>query len=330
MPRRVRPSALAVLLATLASPGAGRAEDAIADRARAAAARRDAPGIVEAVVARYRSLDALSVEGEIVIDMTLLGKRMSMTTRFTAVAQRPDRYRVTWSTTHPSSPGTRTSGNEGAVWNAGDGANLYVDSGTLRRWSREPNDEVALAAATGISNGAAQIVELLWRDARALQDLQGLRYDGEEMVGGERCWTVSGSRQGGDETLWVSAERIVVRQYRQRARVPSDGLRSPTAKDIEEGLAAMGLPATEENKQRFAAEAERMTKQTARLSAMFGGQVDAQFTGTFRTVHTDRRCADFGFTPPPGTPRGESIVTELFKNPPAPPPPTPAAPPPDA
>src|SRR5215467_9502779 len=97
---------VASLLLLLVAAWPARADDdPLLARGRAAAEKRDAQGLLDAVIARYRALEGFTGDGEIVTDMTMFGKGGSMTTRFSVVAQRPDRYRVTWSTTGASVDG---------------------------------------------------------------------------------------------------------------------------------------------------------------------------------------------------------------------------------
>ncbi len=160
----------------------------------------------------YREMDALEVTGEAVMEMEG-GLSFDMRHSFTARLKRPNHYCIAWTTQMPFMGGPARGQVRFAVWNAGDGPYLYF--GLLGTYSPMKRDDMAIAAATGISGGAAQQVPALFfpetglgRSPIRLKDAQ---LAGTEKLGDQECYVVKGHDMPGEQsTLWISAARHVL------------------------------------------------------------------------------------------------------------------------
>jgi hypothetical protein len=179
---------IAVLLLLTSTPGRSAAGTAGQAREAWDAARRgDAGGIVEAARAAHRAMSSFEAEGETMVQMTIYGREQSFASRFSIRFARPNRYRISWTSTEGPAGAQR-----GAVWNAGEGAYTYFSPpGT---YASASSDEIALATAAGISQGlTADAWALFFEGKGVLADLQAPTVDGTEEIEGERCWKISGS-----------------------------------------------------------------------------------------------------------------------------------------
>jgi hypothetical protein len=266
----------------------------------------DAGSILRAMLDRYRELQTLAVKGQIETETTMFGMQHTEATSFSALAGRPDRYRVTWSVNRsiPSrAPTPSAQSMHGAVWNAGNGPFIYL--GSPPGYSGARSDEMALAMATGVSGGAAQIPNVLLRDV--LATITDPTYEGEEDVGGESCHVISGrSPTSQRHTLWISQRRMVLRKHRRSLAMPPGAAASIEQVDdkvIAESLAQMGMEDTPEVRRRMAMLME-MAKAFAKHQPVQG-----TVTETYHKVRLNPRLSSaFAFVPPAGTPLKRSLL----------------------
>lgn len=280
-------------------------------RARAADGWRDADAILRSMFDRYKGLDALATKGEVVSETSMFGTRTVQTTSFTAAAARPGRYRVTWSTASQVEQGASSARGagaslEGAVWNAGSGAHIYLSRPP--GYASAKSDEVAIAMATGVSQRTALIPGLLLGGDHVLTTIKQPTYEGEERVEGEACYVITGPSIASERhVLWISKRHLVLRRHRWSYTPPADGpdpFKQLDDTSFGEALAQMGAADTPEMRRKMGMLAE-MAKAFAKHRAIRG-----HVTETYRKVRLNPKGTEFEFVPPAGTPRKGSLLDQ--------------------
>jgi hypothetical protein len=211
--------------------------------------------ILDDTAAAYKALDTLKSEGTIVSDMEVDGKKVATESTFSLLLKKPNLYLITWN--------RKMAGMQmgGAVWSDGTQAYLSMDIGAAavgKSYSKMKNDDMALASATGISDGAAFTVPSLFlpvfKDQPPLAaKMQGARREPDEKVGDEDCYVVSGATAvSKKETFWVSKSKHLIVRFARSMESPAGGREMPETTDaqIEESLTAMGQEVTEASKKR--------------------------------------------------------------------------------
>jgi len=120
---------------------------------------------------------------------------------------RPNRFRFEWLDYYL--PNERTN----VVWC--DGQNTYTYFGP-DRFEKKASIELGVAAATGISSGAAATIPTLLMPEIAdslLHDLTNLELLGVETFEGELCYRIKGAYSDGDTSeVWISQRDFLVRK----------------------------------------------------------------------------------------------------------------------
>jgi hypothetical protein len=259
-----------------------------------AADRPDPVEILRRVDAAYHALDTYQSEGRVVVEMEHDGRPVRLETMFSIRLQRPRSYLITWESQAPVQ-------QKGAVWSSGQQPYLFMSA--VGAYSKLPEDEIALAAATGISGGAANTIPSLFFEtehdhATPFDRLIQPRLEGVEEVDGSLCYRISSpSELSREETFWVSVESYLLVKYARALEVPGGKLVSPVWADqeLDQSLQAMGLELTEENRARSR---ERMRVAAEQMSSI-------RLTGTTTELHLDishppLTPADFEFDVPKG------------------------------
>ena len=184
----------------------------------------NARSYVEAVYARYRSLERYSDTG---ISRSL-GRRHPRICRFETQFQRPDLFRFDFESPHPS-PRRKHLTSRCVVGK--DGAAPYFFS---RHYSGEPelehpeSFELAIAGATGISSGTAHTIgALLFEEVGGftLLHLKRIRFRRSRVIHGVQCVCVSGLHpRGGRVTAWFGSQDMFLRRL-YRSTFNSEELR---------------------------------------------------------------------------------------------------------
>jgi len=120
----------------------------------------------------------------------------------------------------------------------GDAARAYViwsDGSRVRtKWFVDDNKVhdvrtfgLAIAAATGVSSGTAYSVpSLLLPDlvrGRSVSTLNSAHVEGIEVVGGRKCYRVSGKISEDSRTLWIDIETYMLRKIVDRRHIAPSG-----------------------------------------------------------------------------------------------------------
>jgi len=130
---------------------------------------------------------------------------------FSTSFKRPRRFKFEWTTSRDFGDGLDVDKN--AIWS--DGAKVWSWSSNELNPEREDNLNMAVAGATGISQGMAHEIFRLLSD-----EVTGFRFDqlkrlkllGSEKVGGVECTIVHGFQYDNDVKLWIGKEDHLIRK----------------------------------------------------------------------------------------------------------------------
>lgn len=175
----------------------------------------NARAYLEAVYARYRSLDAYSDTGL----TRSLGSRYPRLCTFDTKYLRPSLFRFQFESPHPNIR-RRYSFSRCVVGHDGKAPYLYSHyySGPADV-ERSESLDFAIAGATGISGGTAHtIAALLFGEVSGftLLDLHRIRFRRSRAIGGVQCVCISGLHpRGGRWSAWFGAEDMLLRRLYQ-------------------------------------------------------------------------------------------------------------------
>lgn len=251
-------------------------------------------GIMDSAVAAYAALTSYSASGKTVsiIDMSGMSlpdmpkppggttdsgkglKALAQATPqtvmhdFTIALARPGSYRIEWE--QKTGPVTQ----RGAVWS--DGTDNYLMM-KPEQYSKVQGRDMALAAATGISGGAANTVPSAFfgTGTNILKTLQDLSRRPDERVSDEDCYVIEGTLAGTMTMVyWIGKRDFLIRQ---RQQVLGGTMKMPEMSDdgIRQSLKSMNQEPTPE-----AIEKTRNTMK--RVAAM-----TSKIRGTITETHTD-------------------------------------------
>ena len=210
---------------------------AVANSTWAAEEARPEPGeLLRKVRARYLAMKSYSAQGEVISKI----QQRTLRHTFSIRLGRPGLYCIQWEQqVHPG------FANSGAVWSVGDGDFLKLTeaSAPVRQTSRM----MALAAATGVSGGAAHTVPSAFVDLphSFFKGLHEPSQEDDAVIEGKPCDVVSGMAANQKMMLWISKARLLLRQRRHvlGALMP---VLEPTDEQIRKALEATGREPTPE------------------------------------------------------------------------------------
>jgi len=265
--------------------------------------------IINKVLAKYAGLDSYSSEGDVFTDMDMSGvdadivpgisdemkkklqeskefqdavqKRQKSKHTFSAKLARPNLYCIEW-----SQKVHETFTNTGAVWSTGDGHYL-LNAG---RKTSPKDRRIALASATGVSGGAANIIPSLFFDEPIsfFRKWQGLSQQADEDIDGDDCYVISGRLAHITITCWISQKTMLIRQSRQllggRGEMPDI-----SEETIAESLEAMGREVTPE--------AITRNKKIMEAARAMMSNVKGTITETHRNIVVDQPIEPKRFIP---------------------------------
>jgi RNA polymerase sigma factor (sigma-70 family) len=223
----------------------------------AGGANLTAQAIAKQSQAAYAALSSYSDSGKV----TTEGGGSSTETTFNMRLQRPNLYRIEWTSTG----GFYTA--KGAVWSDGTG-NFFVTGAADQMKTAKPqkmrNMQLALGAATGVSGSAAADIpgtffNQPWGDQLVVIASGRSRVEREhdEKVGGTDCYVISSSlgpmklpnNSGSSGTattrLWIGKQDRLIRQIETTVKGATPALKI-TDESLKTILARQGKPATPE------------------------------------------------------------------------------------
>ena len=254
--------------------------------------------VLEEVQATYRDLETYRSEGTVVFKGSINGEESTEETSFRMRLKKPNLYLILWS--------GRQEGEEmeGAIWNDGTQAYFYmgVQNGKVDRktYNKARDDRMAIASATGVSQGAATTIPSLFFPEFEPEYLRGwgvdypknARIDRVEEVQGEECYVITGeSATVKEETYWISKSRhFIVKYYHSYDR--PEGAMSPL--ELHDG--AMAHAKLDPSNEMSSWVRKKLVEHEEFLQS-------SEFTGSSTETHEKRstpklKKADFQFTPP--------------------------------
>lgn len=258
-------------------------------------------------------MDTYKAEGTTTSNIDTNGTKMTVETAFSILLKKPNQYLISWAQ-QPAVTGMPQQ--SGAVWS--DGTQPFLYMGILDAYSKMSGDEMALAAATGISGGAAFTIPSLFLPRLKGQPvsfsrLKDAKIQTSEKVAGEDCYVISGpSEISKEETFWISKTSYLIRQYRRSFESPEKDAEAAEAAEVtdeqlEEALKAMGMDVTEASKQNMK---EMMDKSSKMLenSDLKGFTTELHASISSPELNKD----DFTFALPNGTILKDSLFGEML------------------
>lgn len=255
--------------------------------------------LIEQVVEKYTTLETFQAQGRVSSEMVQAEMTFHSETTFSLKLKKPNLYRITW--THADSMGSGKQ--QSAVWNAGKQPYLFMS--VMNAYEMQADDEAALSAATGISNGLTFTIPNLFFDifdpsSAVFSDLIQPQVKGIEKLDGTACYVLSGpSRMSRQETYWIDVEDYLIRQYQRNLEPPEGGYQFPDFSDEEWEAAAEGLtPEEREQHRETIRQAKAIIEQSRQsVEAM---EMKGFVTQVYDLISTPTlRREDFQFTPPP-------------------------------
>ena len=258
--------------------------------------------ILEKVTTAYKTMETYKAQGTITSDIDTGATKMTMETSFSILLKKPNLYLISWTQKNISMPAM--AHQSGTVWS--DGTQPYLYMGVMNAHSTMSSDDLALAAATGISGGAANTIPSYFFSGPKEQPTPSSRLidpkiEMTEKVGGEECYVISGSSPfSKKEAIWVSKTSYLIKKYSRSLEPPEGGRAVPemTDEQLEEAIKGMGQKVTEESKQK--------------TREMMKSLKTAQLKGSSTELHADILTPDatkndFQFTPPKDSVLKESL-----------------------
>ena len=259
----------------------------------------DPETIIKKVEAAYAALESYEAHGEVVSN-SIMGDTSHRTVRsFSLRLMKPGLFRFTW---NDRAEANAVGVNGGAAW---------VDKGEAFFYMRATNNisemasgRMALAAATGVSFGAANTIPSLF-----LNDFGGgtiftggeqLKLTGEEQLGKEICYVLTGpSIMTKELTVWVGKGDFLIRKIsrsleRDAGQKPID-FPEITDEMIENTLRATGQKVSAEWIRRTRADLKEGLRRIA-SSQLKGSIVETHLEISFPEL----TAVDFVFLPPQG------------------------------
>src|SRR5262249_44948518 len=136
-----------------------------------------------------------------------LTKPQHVEANFSVKLARPGLYRVDWKTEQ----GPMKMG--GSVWSTGDEHYLYMGT-TQSKYVKMQNRDMALGAATGVSQGAANTIpSVFFADkASVLSMMKEATLGANENIDGTDCYLLSGDLNGLKLNLWIDKSSFLIKQ----------------------------------------------------------------------------------------------------------------------
>ena len=270
----------------------------------------DPQSIIKKVEAAYAALETYEAEGEIVSNIEMRTTKNSSVKSFTLRLKKPDLFRVTWDDQGADDVVLK---NGGAAW-VENGKALFFMTATSRISEME-SGRMALAAATGVSSGAANTIPSLFFDegfggGTIFTSGEQLKLVREEPIGEAMCYVLSGPSVLTKElTVWIGKRDFLVRKmFRSLERAADQepvALPKMTDKMIEDSLRATGQEVSKESLSRMR-EMIKNARKTLETAQLKGNTVESHMRITFPELE----ATDFIFSPPIGARLNKSLFGE--------------------
>lgn len=282
-----------------------------------------ASDILKRVGDTYSALDSYSAEGTVVTDMDMskvdfgnlpgvppelaakakaskeaqaaLASAQHIEGSFTMRLSRPGLYRVDWNS--QVGPMKQT----GAVWSSGDGDYLFMGI-KPPKYVKLQSREVALGAAAGVSQGAANSIPSIFFNNKGglFQTLENVSLEKEENIDGADCYLVSGEVRGLKMNLWIDKGSFLIKRKQQ---VFGGEVKMPkmSDQDVDTALKQLGGGATAEKRAQMKKMMESMQKMATKMKG--------SMTETYRNIEANKKLSkdEFTYKVPAGVELGGSL-----------------------
>ena len=269
------------------------------DSAGKVAAQLGAAELVQKMQAKYASLMSVTATGKIISEFSSVSGGTPMTNEHTFKIKlaRPDFYRIEWIQKMNIIFTNVTL--TGAVWYSGKEHSLLMPGGQV---GKPLNRELALASATGLSGGAAQVVPDLFFHAEAGGRRRSLTNPlrlPDERIDNEDCYVVSADDPAGKEIVWIMKRNFLLKQMKTAvngAAVSNEAVQSTA--DLSDDSLKKLMRMTGQDP---TPEAMRKLRQTLDASTKMVGQTRGTITQMFQTMLPDELMdrEDFEYPVPP-------------------------------
>jgi outer membrane lipoprotein-sorting protein len=245
----------------------------------------------------YKDMTSFKADGNVLSKINMNGNDVEIKTDFTLLIQKPDLFLVTWS---------QNMGfikQDGFVWNAGEGAYLYM--GMKKSYAKLKDNQTALASATGISGGVANTMpSLVLQVNNVYSSFKNPKLVKEEKVEGEECYVISCENKHLSMIFWISKKRYIFIQIQNIiGKKDLTSKMNLTDEQLKESLKSMGQKPTKENIARMKKTMERAKEMTK--------SIKGSMTETYKNIVINKKYPKTDFKAK--LPKDATLVDNLFK-----------------
>lgn len=255
----------------------------------------DVNSIIAKVTEKYQSMKGYASKGEIITELDMsqvdimsmpgmpqnenvknsplmkaaLQEKQTLKHEFEIKLSRSGDYRIEW-----DQEVNQFVNTHGTAWSKDGTYKLKVSSPMMNQPVMEQKDRVmALAAATGVSGGAAHTIPALFYDMQneILRSLQNKKLLDDDTVDGKACYVISGNLMNQAMTVWIDKEQYLVLKRKQVIGDNGNMMANMSDEEIKEGLKAVNQETTPENIAKFK---EQMKGVSSMMSKMKGEIVE--------------------------------------------------------
>lgn len=237
------------------------------------------PGVSPQIAARAKA----SKEAQ-----AALAKPQHLESDFSVKLARPGLYRIDWN----SQKGPMKM--SGAAWSTGDEHYIYMGM-QPPKYVKMQSREMALGAATGVSQGAANTIPMFFFNGKQsmLNMMENVTLGKEEAVDGTDCYLVNGDLRGMKLNLWIDKSSFLIKQKQQ---VFGGDVKMPemSDKDVDAAIKQLGDGGSEAKRAQVKAMMKNMKAMTSKMKGTM--------TETYRNIETNQKISTdkFKFDVPEG------------------------------
>ena len=176
--------------------------------------------IFEKVKNVYKTLETYKAHGIVITTTEVNEKKTSTHTDFDLNLKKPNLYLISWRQNN------KWMVDSGTVWNSGGDPYLYREH--MGAYEQMPDDQKALAFATGMSGGSSFTIlslflTILKSDYANFDKLIDPKVEGIGKINGEDCYVISGSsRFSKSIKYWISKSRFLILKHIRSLEYPAE------------------------------------------------------------------------------------------------------------
>lgn len=253
--------------------------------------------ILQKALKNYKNMRSFKADGNVLSKINMNGNDVEIKTNFTLLIQKPDLFLVTWS------QNMGFMKQEGSVWNAGEGAYLYM--GMKKSYAKIKDNKTAIATATGISGGVANTMpSLILEKINVYSSFKNCKLVKEEKIEGEECYLLECENKNLLMNIWISKKRSLFIQIQNI--IGKKDLASKidlTDDQIKQSLKSMGQEPTKENIAKM--------RNTMKMAKEMTKSIKGSMTETYKNIIINQEYPKKDFKPT--LPKDTTLVDNLFK-----------------